>query len=119
MAEDYYDLPINKHTDWGGDSSTNNKPVTGKQVQAFIKDTLEQKIGVVYLDEEKGIYLVFSDIENRDKYLENPTENSHLLIDTFVKAKDGLDATLVHEYDDTTQTLVFKSSLINLDIKEY
>lgn len=83
MAEDYYDLPINKHTDWGGDSSTNNKPVTGKQVQAFVKDTLEQKIGEMYFDATRNRYLVFSDAENRDAYLKDPIGNANLLIGSF------------------------------------
>jgi hypothetical protein len=83
MAEDYYDLPINKHTDWGGDKSTNNKPVTGKQVQAFVKDTLEQKVGEMYFDTTRNRYLVFSDAENRDAYLKDPIGNANLLIGSF------------------------------------
>ena len=83
MAEEYYDKPINKHTDWGGDSSTNNMPVTGGQVQAFIKETLEGKIGELYFDTSRNRYLVFSDAENRDLYLKDPIANAKLLIGSF------------------------------------
>ena len=36
MANKIYDEEINKHTDWGGDSSTGNLPVSGARVQEFI-----------------------------------------------------------------------------------
>lgn len=42
MAE-YYDHPITTSTDWGGDASTDNKPVTGRRVQEFIKNELASK----------------------------------------------------------------------------
>ena len=83
MAEEYYDKPINKHTDWGGDKSTNNMPVTGGQVQAFIKETLENKVGELYFDTSRNRYLVFSDAENRDLYLKDPIANTKLLIGSF------------------------------------
>jgi len=32
MAQETYNEPINKHTDWGGDASTGNLPVSGFRV---------------------------------------------------------------------------------------
>lgn len=83
MAEQFYDKPINKHTDWGGDNSTGNLPVTGKRVQEFIKGSLDKKVGELYYDASRNRYLLFSDEENRDKYFSNPDENADLLMGTF------------------------------------
>lgn len=82
MANKIYDEEINKHTDWGGDSSTENLPVSGARVQEFIKKTLDGKMGVFYYDDTNNRYLVFADIENRDLYLEDPTKNE-LILGTF------------------------------------
>ena len=49
MAE-YYDEPINASTDWGGDASTDFKPVIGRRVQEFIKDSLNNKLEKTELD---------------------------------------------------------------------
>jgi hypothetical protein len=38
MAKQIWNNSIDKHTDWGGDSSTNNLPVSGEKVQEFIKN---------------------------------------------------------------------------------
>lgn len=63
----YFDEQINKHTDWGGDSSTGGIPVIGKRVQEFIKGSLNSKIGYLYYNGEK--YLCFTDEEACEKYL--------------------------------------------------
>lgn len=82
MANKVYDKEINKHSDWGGDDSTENLPVSGSRVQEFIKKTLDGKMGVFYYDRTNNRYLVFADIENRDLYLEDPTKNE-LVLGTF------------------------------------
>lgn len=82
MANKVYDKEINKHSDWGGDDSTENLPVSGYRVQEFIKKTLDGKMGVFYYDKTNNRYLVFADIENRDLYLEDPTKNE-LVLGTF------------------------------------
>lgn len=43
MAKKVYDEPINERTDWGGDNSTGNLPVSGRRVQEFIKNQLGGK----------------------------------------------------------------------------
>lgn len=82
MANKIYDKEINKYTDWGGDSSTENLPVSGARVQEFIKKTLEGKMGVFHYDETNNRYLVFADSDTRDQYLEDPTKNE-LVLGTF------------------------------------
>lgn len=83
MARELYDQSIDKHTDWGGDASTENKPVTGNRVQEFIKNQLEMKAGCFYYDSNNQRYLVFADEENRDLYISDPQTYSTLLIATF------------------------------------
>ena len=82
MANKIYDKEINKYTDWGGDSSTENLPVSGARVQEFIKKTLEGKMGIFHYDETNNRYLVFADSDTRDQYLEDPTKNE-LILGTF------------------------------------
>ena len=85
MADKIYDEEINKNTDWGGDSTTGNLPVSGRRVQEFIKKALDNKMGTMYYDMTNNNYLVFADEESRDKYLENPTnpDNMKLLLGSF------------------------------------
>lgn len=82
MANKIYDKEINKYTDWGGDNSTENLPVSGARVQEFIKKTLEGKMGLFHYDETNNRYLVFADSDTRDQYLEDPTKNE-LILGTF------------------------------------
>ncbi len=82
MANKIYDKEINKYTDWGGDSSTENLPVSGARVQEFIKKTLDGKMGIFHYDETNNRYLVFADSDTRDQYLEDPTKNE-LVLGTF------------------------------------
>ena len=82
MANKIYDKEINKYTDWGGDSSTENLPVSGARVQEFIKKAFEGKMGLFHYDETNNRYLVFADSDTRDQYLEDPTKNE-LILGTF------------------------------------
>ena len=83
MARKFYDKEINKNTDWGGDSSTEDLPVLGSRVQEFIKNTLEEKVGEVYHDQVNSRYLCFSDAGNRELYLQDRQANAALLIALF------------------------------------
>lgn len=74
---------ISKYTDWGGDSSTSNLPVSGEKVQKFIKDSLEEKFGTIYFDENDSQYLVFADDINRDLYLNDRETYASLLLGSF------------------------------------
>ena len=82
MAKKVYDEEINKHTDWGGDESTENLPVSGNRVQEFIKKTLNGKMGVIHYDTTNNRYIVFADNETKDSYLEDPTQ-TELILGTF------------------------------------
>ena len=48
MATKLWTQPINKYTNWAGDESTNGLPVSGEQVQKYIKltndDTTKNKL---------------------------------------------------------------------------
>ena len=66
MAKKVYDEKINKHTNWGGDESTENLPVSGNRVQEFIKNTLNGKMGVIHYDTTNNRYIVFADNETRE-----------------------------------------------------
>ena len=82
MAKQVWNKPIDKHTDWGGDASTDNLPVSGEMVQKFIKESLEGKAGVFWYDTANNRYLVFADAEERDNYIADPTQ-TQLIIGTF------------------------------------
>ena len=82
MAKKIWEKPIDKKVDWGGDSSTDNLPVSGQMVQKFIKDSLDSKAGIFHYDTANNRYIVFSDTIARDEYLLDPTQ-THLIIGTF------------------------------------
>ena len=67
MANKIYDEEINKNTDWGGDSTTGNLPVSGRRVQEFIKKALDNKMGTMYYDMTNNNYIKFADEETRNK----------------------------------------------------
>ena len=83
MAKKIWDNPIDKYTDWGGDETTDNLPVSGEMVQNFIKNNLENKIGILYYDTTDNRYLAFADAINRDLYLEDSITNRDLLLGSF------------------------------------
>ena len=44
---EYYDEEITRDTDWGGDKSTGNLPVSGGRVQEWLKNEINGKFGVI------------------------------------------------------------------------
>lgn len=83
MADKIWDKPIDDNTDWGGDASTGNLPVSGRIVQQYIKDKFSSKAGCFHYDNANNRYMVFADESSRDAYLDNPQENASLLIGVF------------------------------------
>ena len=80
----YSNNPIpSKHTDWSSDPTAQNLPFSGQSVQNWLKETIDKKAGCFYYDTTNNRFLVFSDEENRDLYLSDPTEYVSLLIGTF------------------------------------
>lgn len=82
MAKNIWDEPIGKNTPWDGDASTDNLPVRGRRVEEFIKGSLNNKIGELYYDTTNNRYLAFSDEEDRDLYIADPTR-IELVLGTF------------------------------------
>ena len=82
MANKIWNNPIDKNVDWGGDENTGGLPVSGEQVQKFIKSSLDGKAGLFYYDTTNNRYIVFADEQSKDEYLEDATK-THLIIGTF------------------------------------
>lgn len=80
MAKKTYDRKIDKHTNWSGDRTTNNLPVTGRRVQGFIKETLSKKAGAFLFDEDRNSYLVFADKEDEAEYIQSGRMMNELII---------------------------------------
>lgn len=71
MAKKYYEGDITMDTDWGGkiDEQGNEQlPLSGAQVQSFIKDTFNSKVGYVDICETTGMYVMTKDKETFTKY---------------------------------------------------
>lgn len=70
----YYDEEINRDTDWGGDESTGNVPVSGGRVQEWLKNEINARVGYVVRSTEKeedGLFHVrgFSTEEDYNNWL--------------------------------------------------
>lgn len=82
MARNVWDEPIDKNIPWDGNKNTKNLPVRGSRVEEFLKGSLNSKIGVLYYDATNNRYLAFTDEEERDKYIVDPTL-TYLVLGTF------------------------------------
>ena len=82
MAKKVWDGPISKNTDWGGDASTENLPVSGGSIQEWIKENFDNRIGILHYDNTNNRYLAFADQDTLEQYLENPTLTD-LILGTF------------------------------------
>lgn len=82
MAKKVWDAPIDKTVPWDGNSDTDNMPVRGTRVEEFIKETFEEKIGVLHYDVANNRYLAFADQANLEVYLADPTQ-TQLVLGTF------------------------------------
>lgn len=94
MATKLFTGDIDKNVDWGGDQNTQGLPVSGEKVQKFIKDTLNQKFGSLYFDNEKlsgqaaqytgtNQYIIFSDDADKAEWLKDPVANAGLVLGRF------------------------------------
>ena len=79
MAKQTWNNPIDKSVDWGGDATTGNLPVSGEQIQKFIKETFDKKAGVFHYDNTNNRYLVFADASTRNEFLLDPTQTELVL----------------------------------------
>lgn len=105
MARNVWDEPIDKNIPWDGNKNTNNLPVRGRRVEEFLKDSLNSKIGVLYYDATNNRYLAFTDEEERDKYLADPTL-TYLVLATF-------DAPFNYSAEITLQTPSYNAVFLN------
>jgi len=78
MAKKFWEGEVNMLTDWGGDASTGNLPLSGERVQSFIKESINSKVG--YIGEVKttsgGFYVLCRDAEVFAAYQETITEDA-------------------------------------------
>ena len=89
MAKKYYDEKITLDTDWGGDESTGNLPVSGKRVQEVIKEGINSKVGYVGRVGKTGKYVMTINKNIFDAYEasiteENPNGDESLIIASFL-----------------------------------
>lgn len=56
---------------------------SGERVEEFIKEQFGSKAGLFHYDASNNRYMVFADKDARDKYLDAPQDNAHLLIAVF------------------------------------
>ena len=69
----YYDGEITRDTDWGGDESTDNQPVSGGRVQEWLKNEINGKFGVIRMSstiDENNFYALemFATKEDEELY---------------------------------------------------
>ena len=105
MARHVWDEPIDKNIPWDGNRNTNNLPVRGSRVEEFLKGSLNSKIGVLHYDATNNRYLAFTDEEERDKYVADPTL-THLVLGTF-------DAPFNYSAEITLQTPSYNAVFLN------
>lgn len=94
MAKKIWDEKITKKTNWGGDGSTSNLPVSGRRVQEFIKDTFEGKHGYARVIDEKFLQF-FADMESAVQYDEDPVANEALLLNTMQLPRTGVTVAIM------------------------
>ena len=80
MAKKKWDNDIDKTVDWGGDASTGGLPVSGRAVQKFIKDSLQDRIGAGFTDATTNTHFFFADEDDMQEYQANP-EKEYLIKD--------------------------------------
>ena len=74
-----YDKPINLSTNWGGDSSTGNLPVSGRRVQELIKNTFAKKGGFFQVKDNKFLQ-VFASEEDAKNYNKDSEKYADLVL---------------------------------------
>lgn len=74
-----FDNPITLNTDWGGDVSTGNLPVSGRRVQELIKNTFAKKGGCVQIKDKKFLQ-IFADEASMKKYNSDTEKYGDLVV---------------------------------------
>ena len=71
-----YDNKIKRSTAWGGDASTQYRPVSGQRIEEWLKGNIP---GYIHEDFDKGRFLCFADEDKYNEYLETGNEKLILL----------------------------------------
>ena len=58
MAKNFWTGDTSFETNWGGDATTNNQPLSGERVQEIIKNEVNSKAGYLKLYEKGGYYVL-------------------------------------------------------------
>lgn len=102
MAE-LYNKPLKKTDDWGGVINSVGKrlPASGKVVQAFIKNSLQKRIGYIYEDKVNKKYIGFADTEDFEAYYNDSPDNPNFHNDELIIEQwdsSNLDELLLGDY---------------------
>lgn len=84
----YYDGDMTRDTDWGGDDSTGNLPVSGGRLQKWLKDELNVRVGYTVRSTEKeedGLYHVrgFATEEDYNAWLGDKEQEADRVVTHF------------------------------------
>ena len=80
----YYDGEITRETDWGGDASTDNQPVSGGRVQEWLKTNINGRYGFLNMrfNESESMYYIecFTSEDDYKKYESDKLAYESLLL---------------------------------------
>ena len=80
----YYDGEITRETDWGGDASTDNQPVSGGRVQEWLKTNINGRYGFLNMrfNESESMYYIecFTSEDDYNKYESDKLAYESLLL---------------------------------------
>lgn len=80
----YYDGEITRDTDWGGDASTGNQPVSGGRVQEWLKTNINGRYGFLNMrfNESESMYYIecFTSEDDYKKYESDKSAHENLLL---------------------------------------
>ena len=116
----YYDGEINRDTDWGGDASTDNQPVSGGRVQEWLKNEINGKYGVIRMSklvDENNFYSLemFATAADEKAYDADPEVNKELMTKVTIPIStvqgDAFTATLKTSLSNSVDIVVSDNNL--------
>jgi hypothetical protein len=84
---EYYDNEIKRDTDWGGDDSTGNIPVSGGRIQEWLKNEINGKYGVIRISSsmnEQNFYSLEMFSTREDERIYDSDKETHADLVTIV-----------------------------------
>ena len=116
----YYDGEITRDTDWGGDASTENQPVSGGRVQEWLKNEINGKFGIIRMSNtinEQNFYSLemFSTKEDEHLYDEDNEKYADLVTKVVIPIStvqgDAFTASLKTSLSNTANIVVTDRNL--------